>query len=202
MLENLPKPLKDVVDHFAGLPGLGPKSALKIALHLLEIPEHKVRSLGESIISLRENLQICDRCGGFADRSPCDICLDPTRDDTKLCVVSDWDGLMLFETAKIYKGRYLILGGLFSPLDGKNPENLRIDLLKKILSEGKVEEVILALGSTKDAEMTESFLKDLILKKYPHIQITRLAQGIPVGMELKYVDHETLKQSITYRQRL
>ncbi len=202
MFENLPQPLRDVVDHFSKLPGLGPKSALKIALYLLEIPEHKVRSLGESIISLRENLTICERCGGFADRSPCDICLDPTRDDSKLCVVSDWDGLMLFETTKIFKGRYLILGGLLSPLEGKNPEHLRIGLLKKRLSEGKVQEVILALGSTKDAELTESFLRDLIVSNYPHIQLTRLAQGIPVGLELKYVDHESLKQSIRYRQKL
>ena len=201
-MDNLPGPLKRVVDQFASLPGLGPKSALRIALYLLEIPKENVNILGRAIISLREELTICEECGGFTDHSPCNVCSDKTRDQSLLCVVPDWDGVMVLERTRLYKGRYLVLGGLLSPIEGKNPSNLRIDLLKKILSSGRVKEIILALGSTRDSEMTESFLRDLVAREFPQIQVTRLAQGIPVGSELKYVDKETLKQSLTFRQRL
>jgi recombination protein RecR len=201
-LENLPEPLKKVVDHFASLPGLGPKSALRIALYLLTIPAQEVEAFGDAIISLRSTLTICEECGGFSDKSPCKLCADPSRDHSILCVVPDWDGVMVLERTRLFKGRYLVLGGLLSPIDGKNESALRLELLRRRLSKGEVKEIILALGATRDSEMTESFLKDLIAKEFPKIQVTRLAQGIPVGSELKYVDKETLKQSLTFRQRL
>ncbi len=202
MFESLPEPLKKVVEHFASLPGLGPKSAMRIALHLLEIPREKVQSFGRDVFELRDKLKICETCGAYCNNSPCEICSDPGRDASLLCVVPDWDGLMLIEKTKLFKGTYLVLGGLISPLDGKMSSNLRIELLKKRLSSGKIKEVILALGSTREAEMTESFLSDFISKGNFNVRITRLAQGIPVGCDLKYVDGETLKQSICYRQKL
>ena len=190
------------MDHFASLPGLGPKSALRIALYLLTIPAQEVEAFGDAIISLRSTLTICEECGGFSDKSPCKLCADPSRDHSILCVVPDWDGVMVLERTRLFKGRYLVLGGLLSPIDGKNESALRLELLRRRLSKGEVKEIILALGATRDSEMTESFLKDLIAKEFPKIQVTRLAQGIPVGSELKYVDKETLKQSLTFRQRL
>jgi len=202
MFESLPEPLKKVVEHFASLPGLGPKSALRIGLHLLEIPKEKVQSFGRDLFELRDKLKICESCGAYCNNSPCDICSDPSRDRSLLCVVPDWDGLMLIEKTKLFKGTYLVLGGLISPLDGKMSSNLRIELLKKRLNSGKIKEVILALGSTREAEMTESFLLDFISQGKFNVRVTRLAQGIPVGCDLKYVDEETLKQSLCYRQKL
>ncbi len=202
MFENLPGPLRKVVTHLSSLPGLGPKSAMRIALYLLEIPKEKVDSFGRDILSLREELHICEMCGAYADESPCAICRDETRDHSILCIVPDWDTLMLIESTKLFKGVYLVLGGLLSPLEGKNQSNLRIELLKKRMSEGEIKEIILALGSTREAEMTETFLRDYILKQNLDIELSRLAQGIPVGCDIKYVDQETLKQSLNYRQKL
>lgn len=157
MFKSLPEPLRKVAHHLSSMPGLGPKSAMRIALHLLEIPKEKVQSFGQDILELRDSLTICHICGSYCNTSPCDICSDPTRDHSLLCVVPDWDGLMLIEKTKLFKGVYLVLGGLISPLDGKDSSNLRIGLLKKHIKSGKIKEVILALGSTREAEMTESF---------------------------------------------
>lgn len=199
---NLPKPLQDVVNRLASLPGVGPKSALRMAMTLLKWPEPQARGLGESIISLRENLSICSICGSLSDTDPCSICGDPRREAGQLCLVSEWDTLLVMEEAGGYRGRYFILGGLLSPLDGINPKDLELDGLRALLAQNGVREVILALGTTGEAEATGSYLKNLIEKEFPHVGITRLAQGIPLGAEVKYMDRNTLRQSLEYRQKI
>jgi recombination protein RecR len=201
-VQRLPAPLQKIVTQFSALPGVGPKSALRMALTLLKWPEESARALGRDIESLRDNLHICSRCHGLADTDPCPICSDPKRIAEQLCVVSEWDSLMVMEEAGFYKGRYLILGGLLSPLDGVDAKALEVSRLEAILREGEVREVILALGSTMEAEATGTYVHTRVTRDFPGVAVTRLAQGIPLGQEIKYVDRETLKQSLKYRQTL
>jgi recombination protein RecR len=194
--------LQKIVDQFSALPGVGPKSALRMALTLLKWPEESVRAFGRDIEGLRSALHICSRCCGLADIDPCPLCTDPKRNAEQLCLVSEWDSLMVMEESGVYRGRYLILGGLLSPLDGIDARSLEIGRLESILREGQVREVILALGSTMEAEATGTYVNSLLTRAFPQISVTRLAQGIPLGSEIKYVDRETLKQSLKYRHSL
>jgi len=199
-MKSLPKPLADLVGELSSLPGLGPKSALRAALTLLKWPKERTQSLGRAVHDLRENLCLCTLCAGLAESDPCPICADPARNAESLCLVSEWDSLLALEETGLYKGRYLILGGLLSPLDGVDPSSLEIERFQQRLGEGSVKEVILALGTTLEAEATASYLKNLIERGYSGVRLTRLAQGIPLGAEVKYVDKETLRQSMVHRQ--
>lgn len=201
-MQNLPRPLREAVEQLSSLPGIGPKSALRIALTLLKMPRERAAGVGQSIIELRERLCLCDDCACLAESSPCAICGDPTRDAGQLCVVPEWDALLAMEEMGVYRGRYLVLGGLLSPLDGIDPGQLEIDRLRSRLESGGFSELILALGATLDAEATASYLKNLVESEFPDVSVTRLAQGIPIGAEVKFMDKETLKQSLVYRQKV
>jgi recombination protein RecR len=201
-LQNLPGPLKEVVDQLSGLPGIGPKSALRIALTLLKMPREKAGGVGQSIIELRERLCLCEQCACLAESSPCAICADPSRDEAQLCVVPEWDALLAMEDMGVYRGKYLVLGGLLSPLDGVDPSHLEVDRLRSRLSQGRVSEMILALGATLDAEATASYIKNLVETEFSGVSVSRLAQGIPIGAEVKFMDKETLKQSLVHRQKI
>ena len=197
---KFPQPLQAVVDRFASLPGVGPKSAMRMAMALLDWPVEDVRDFGRSIASLRDDLKTCSFCASLTDTDPCAICADPARSGEQLCVVAEWDSLLVMEEAGLFKGKYLVLGGLLAPLDGMASDKLRLGLLQQRLGTGDIREVILALGSTLEAEATGSHLKNMIEKSFPEIRVTRLAQGIPLGAEIKYMDRETLKQSMQFRQ--
>jgi len=198
----LPAPLREVVEQLAALPGLGPKSALRVGLTLLRWQEDRTRRLGESIASLRDRLHLCRRCGALSEAPECPLCQDPSRTDAELCVVADWDGILAMEEMGGYRGRYLVLGGLLAPLDGVEASSLDWERLENILRQGRVQEIILALGSTLDAEATATLVARRVRERFPQVRITRLAQGIPLGADIKYVDSETLKQSLKYRQEL
>lgn len=199
---TLPAPLVEVVEQLARLPGLGPKSALKVAMTLLEWPRGRAESLGEGILRLRERLCLCSRCAGLSETPVCPICADPTRDPSLLCLVPQWDAILLLEATGQYHGGYLVLGGLLDPLEGVTAGQLRLDALRARLAEGQIRECILALGATLAAETTASHIKNLLVREFPGLRLTRLAQGIPLGAEVKYVDKETLSQSMRYRQDL
>lgn len=201
-MENLPEPLRVVAQELAKLPGLGPKSALRIALTMLKMPKEKVTGIGQSVIDLRDKLCICDQCASITDTCPCKVCSDPKREHDKLCLVSEWDSLLAIEEMGLYRGYYLVLGGLLSPLDGVTPQQLEFQKLEERLAKGEVKELILALGATVDAEATASFIKNMVENKFSGIELSRLAQGIPIGSEVKYTDKETLRQSLEYRQKL
>jgi recombination protein RecR len=201
-VDKLPGPLRDVVERLRALPGIGPKSALRIGLTILEMPRERAEALGTGILHLRERLCLCSECASLAEMDPCPICADPARDSGRLCLVPDWDSLLALEEMGLYRGRYLVLGGLLSPLDGMEPAGLRFDLLRRRLAEGDVAEVILALGATVDAESTASYVQTLVEREFPDVDLSRLAQGIPIGGEVKYMDKETLKQSLAHRQAL
>jgi len=201
-VERLPQSLKNVINQLSSLPGVGPKSALRMGMILLKWPEDRVRNLGQSLIDLRSSLCLCSQCGGLTEQDPCVICSDPARRDDLLCVVADWDSMLTIDEIGIYRGKYFVLGGLLSPLEGVQTSQLDLNRLKQRIEEGNVSEIILALGTTRDSEATESYLVNTLEKEFPNIQLTRLAQGIPIGSMLKYVDNETIKQSLAFRQDL
>ncbi len=201
-MQRIPEPLQAVVDQLARMPGLGPKSALRCAMSFLKWPEAETRRLGKAIHDLRDNLHLCTHCGALTDVTPCGICTDPTRQRDMLCLVADWDSMLILEGGGFYPGHYLILGGLLAPLDNVHPDSLEVEKLDRRLAQGEITEVILALGTTLEAETTASFIRTRINARFPHITVTRLAQGIPLGAEVKFMDKETLRQSLKHRQNL
>lgn len=201
-MQRLPEPLKVLVEQLSRLPGLGPKSALRLAMTLLKWPENNTRSLGKAIHDLRDKLHLCSSCGSLTDTDPCGICTDTTRVRDTLCLVSEWDSLLAMEDGGFFRGQYMILGGLIAPLDNVTPEQLELNRLQRRLAEGEITEIIFALGTTMEAENTAAYVKQLVASRFPNIRVTRLAQGIPLGSEVKFVDKETLRQSLNYRQEL
>lgn len=201
-MDRLPESLQSLVRQLSRLPGLGPKSAMRAAMTLLKWPEEQTRNLGRAIHDLRDKLHLCSRCGALTEKDPCPVCSDPERSEEELCVVSEWDSMLTLEEGALFKGRYFILGGLLAPLENITPETLELNRLLARLAEGRVREVILALGATIEAETTAVHVRDRIARSFPAVRITRLAQGIPIGAEVKFMDRETLRQSLRYRQEL
>jgi recombination protein RecR len=199
---NLPEPLRELVKQLAGLPGLGPKSALRMAMVMLKWPETRARDLGRAIFELRDKLCLCSRCNSLADTNPCRLCEDPGRNQETLCVLAEWDSLLAMEEGGFYRGGYFILGGLLAPLDGVDSDGLELGKLRERLRQGQIKELILGLGTTIEAENTASYLRNMTLREFPNLRVTRLAQGIPLGAEVRYIDKETLRQSLAYRQEL
>ncbi len=199
-MQKIPEPLHVIVEQFARLPGFGPKSAMRAAMALLKWPETEARRLGQNISSLRDNLHICSRCGALAEKSPCALCTDPSRKKNTLCLVAEWDSMLTMEEGAFFKGLYFILGGSISPLDGAG--SLEMARLHERLAENEIDEIIFALGATAEAEATAAYVREEIGRRFPHIRITRLAQGIPLGAEVKFMDRETLRQSLQFRQEL
>jgi recombination protein RecR len=190
------------VDQLAHLPGIGPKSAMRIAMTFLKWPVDQTRRLGKSIHDLRDDLHLCSRCGGFTSADPCEVCADGGRARDVLCLVAEWDSLLTIESGAFYNGQYMILGGLLDPMEQRPSDTLEIGRLMDRLAEGEVRELILALGATMEAENTASFVRNAVSRRFPHVRVSRLAQGIPLGAEVKYMDRETLRQSLQYRQGL
>lgn len=201
MNREIPAPLAEIVLNLSKLPGLGPKSAMRVAMALLKWSEAQTKELGISIATLHDKIKLCSRCGALTDTDPCPICADPTRDDSLLCLVNESDSMLTLEEGGFFLGRYLVLGGFLPPsdLDTETPD---LDRLLNRLAEGRVQEIIFALGSTLEAENSAAFIRDVVEKRYPQVRITRLAQGIPLGAEIKFMDRETLRQSLQYRQQL
>lgn len=201
-MQRIPEPLKELVDQLARLPGFGPKSAMRAAMVLLKWPEAEVRRLGKNIHDLRDRLHLCERCGSLSDSNLCAVCSDPERSQETLCLVAEWDSLLTMEEGNFYRGQYFILGGLLAPLDHTPAEALEVDRLLSRLNEAAISELILALGATAEAEATASYIREVVSRRFPSIRITRLAQGIPLGAEVKFMDRETLRQSLKFRQDL
>jgi recombination protein RecR len=194
----MPEPLSAVVRQLARLPGLGPKSALRCALTLLKWPEEDTRRLGTAILDLCASLRLCSRCNAVTDADPCAICADPSRARDLLCLVPDWDSLLALEEGAFYNGQFFILGGFFPDQAGI----AELEALEARLAENEIQELILALGATAEADVCSSFLRHRLSARFAHLRISRLAQGIPLGAEVKFMDKETLRQSLRYRQDL
>ena len=200
MRERVPEPLRVLVEQLARLPGLGPKSAMRAAMTLLKWPVAETRRLGAGISELRDRLHLCVRCGGLCERTPCPVCSDPSRVADTLCLVAEWDSMLTLDEGGFYRGQYMILGGLLTPLDNRGADSLELERLNARLAEGEVRELILALGATVEADSTATFIRNFVTSRFAQVRITRLAQGIPLGAEVKFMDRETLRQSLQYRQ--
>lgn len=190
--------LDNLVNALSKLPGIGPKTATRLALHIIKMPQEEVKELARAINLAKEGIKICKICGNYADEEICDICSNPQRDRETICVVADSRDIIAIESTREYRGLYHVLGGVLSPIDGIGPEELRIkELLNRL--EG-VREVILALSPTIEGEATTLYLANLI--KPLGLKVTRIAPGIPVGGELDYTDPATLIKSLEGRREI
>ncbi len=180
------------------LPGVGPKSAQRMALHLLERDREALREIAGALTTAAERIRHCARCNNFSEEELCEICRSTRRDPSLLCVVESPSDLISLEQAGVYNGRYFVLMGRLSPLDGIGPDQLGIPRLEKILSEGEVKEVILATNPTVEGEATAHYLCELVHTR--GIRASRIAYGVSVGGELEYTDRSTIARAITGRR--
>jgi recombination protein RecR len=191
------KLLARAVDEIAQLPGIGKRSALRLALHLLKQPQAQTQHLTEALMSLRSEINFCAKCHNLSDQPLCEICANPKRDATILCVVEDIRDVMAIESTSQFKGLYHVLGGIISPMDGVGPNDLTLDALVKRVKEEGVNEIIFALSATVEADTTNFYMYKLLGPL--GVKISVIARGIPVGDELEYTDALTLGRSIQSR---
>lgn len=191
------KVLAKAVDEISGLPGIGKKSALRLALHLLKQPESQAIALGDSLKKLVIDIKYCENCHNFSDSEVCDICANPKRSEELLCVVEDVRDVMAIENTGKFRGKYLVLGGKISPMEGIGPNKLNISSIEKKLEGGIVKELIFALSATMEGDTTAYY----IYKKFKTspVRFSTIARGISVGDELEYADEISLGRSIQNR---
>lgn len=189
--------LERAVTELSRLPGIGRKTALRLALHLLRQDERFAEDLGNSVINLRKGVIYCKQCHNISQTELCPICSDPTRDNTTVCVVENVKDVMSFENTRQYRGVYHVLGGIISPIDGVGPESLEINSLIQRVAEGDIKEVILALSATMEGDTTCFYLYKQLT---PYgVKITQIARGVSVGNEIEYTDEVTLGRSLLSR---
>jgi recombination protein RecR len=196
-MQVIPPALDKLIDNLARLPGIGRKTATRLALSILRKPRAQAGELAESLAKLHDSIQLCSCCFSFSDQDPCAICADPRRQADTLCVVEQSGDLLAIEKTDSFRGHYHILHGVISPMDGMGPDELKIKELLARIENGIVKEVIIATSSTVPGEATASYLTDIL--QHAPIRVTRLACGIPMGMDIKYADKYTLAKAIQRR---
>jgi recombination protein RecR len=195
-----PAPLEKLIRELSKLPGIGQKSATRVALHLLESDKGLAQSLAESLMKVKEEIRFCSQCFNFTDQDTCVICENGNRANGMLCVVEGPGDQLAIEESGVFKGRYHVLHGVLSPLDGVGPEDLKIGALLSRLEKERICEVILATNPTAEGEATASFLSKMLTDK--SVKITRIAFGVPMGGDLKYMDSMTLRHALKSRTLL
>lgn len=193
-------PLTELISQFERLPGIGKKTAQRLAYSILEQPPERAEKFAEALVNARRKIHFCKVCQAFTDLEICSICNDTRRDKSTVCVVAEPKDVMAFERTREYNGVYHVLHGLISPLDGIGPEQLRIKELMSRLSDGEVKEIIMATNPTVEGEATASYISRLV--KPMGIKVTRLAYGIPVGGDLEYADEFTLARALEGRNEI
>ncbi|KPJ76791.1 MAG: recombination protein RecR [Deltaproteobacteria bacterium SG8_13] len=193
-----PKTIRNAIRSISKLPGIGEKTAERLALHILRAPRAEAEQLARSIVELKEKTLLCRRCFGLSDAPVCGICSNAGRSEHMLCVVEQPSDLVSVEKSGAFNGLYFVLGGTLSPMDGIGPGELRIRELASRVAEGSVREIILATSTTVQGESTSAYLAET-LKRYP-LKISRIASGVPIGGDLKYVDQVTLRRAMEGRR--
>lgn len=193
-------PLTELINQFSRLPGIGKKTAQRLAYSILEQPPERAKQFAEALINAREKIHFCSLCQSLTDLDVCQICSDERRDKSVICVVEDPRDVMAFERTREYSGVYHVLHGVISPLDNIGPDKLRIKELMSRLSDGAVKEIIMATNPTVEGEATASYISRLV--KPMGIKVTRLAYGIPVGGDLEYADEYTLARALEGRNEI
>jgi recombination protein RecR len=192
-----PASLRRLIKNIARLPGIGEKTAERLATHMIRSPHAKAEQLAHSILEVIGSTRSCSACFALSDGELCDLCKDPARDQTLLCVVENQADLVAIEKSGAFRGRYHILQGVLSPLDGIGPDNIRFKELMARVAGGEIEEVVLATGTSVEGEATAAFLAERLSALA--IKVTRIACGVPVGGDLKYVDQVTMKRAMETR---
>ena len=195
------KLLQDVVGELSKLPGVGRRTALRLAIHILRMDRESVAGMTGSIDRFRNEVKYCSRCNNLSDEEVCPICADPERDHTTICVVEQVADVLSIENTHQYRGLYHVLGGVISPMQGISPSDLKIDLLCDRIAAGGVKEVILAISTSVEGETTLFYLMNR-LRHYPGLKITSIARGIGFGDELEYVDELTITHALRNRREI
>jgi recombination protein RecR len=193
--------LQEAVAEFAKLPGIGRRTALRLAMHLLKMEPSAVEQMTDSIARFRRDIRHCELCNNLSDTDRCPICNNPERDRTTICVVEQVGDLMSIENTHQYKGLYHVLGGVISPMQGVGPSDLKIDLLLDKVAAGSVKEVILAISTSVEGETTLFYIMNR-LKQYPDVKVSTIARGIGFGDELEYVDELTITHALLNRREV
>lgn len=193
-----PRPLERLLAELEKLPGIGPKSAQRLAFYLLRANQEENGALALAIETLKAQIKPCDTCGNFTDQDLCDVCLSPRRENGQLCIVAEARDVLAIENSQEFYGRYHVLGGVISPLEGMGPGDLRLGSLRQRLSAENVTEVILALSPTVEGETTASFLAGLLRES--GVRTTQLARGLPFGGDLDYADQVTIAGALRGRR--
>ncbi|WP_199307051.1 recombination mediator RecR [Alkalinema sp. FACHB-956] len=193
------RPLARLIEHLQHLPGVGPKTAQRLALHILKRPKEEVAALAQALLDAKQQVGHCSVCGHLSADPVCEICSSPKRDDRLLCVVEDSRDLIALEKTREYKGKYHVLGGLISPIDGIGPEQLNIQALVRRVSQQSIQEVIMAISPSVEGETTTLYVAHLLK---PFTKVTRIAFGLPMGGDLEYADEVTLARALEGRREL
>ena len=196
----LPEPIMTLTAALAKLPGVGPRSAERIALHLVQAESAQVRQLAEAMVTARERIGFCEVCGALTEKSPCAMCGDARRDATLLCLVERAVDLLSVEKSGTYRGKFHVLGGKISPLDGVEPEDLRIGQLEARLGGEPIREVIIALGTDVEGDATSHYLAKRLARN--GLKISRIGFGLPAGSGLEYADELTLNRALEGRREM
>lgn len=195
-----PKDMEELILKLSSLPTIGRKSARRLAFKIVEMDQDEVFDLAKTLVNVKENIKPCSVCGNITDGEICDICSDDSRDKTTIIVVEDSSNIISLEKAREYRGLYHVIGGLLSPRNEIGPENLNIDSLIERVKTGEIKEVILSLSSTTDGEFTSGLISE-ILKSYG-VKVTKIAQGIPIGVSLDYFDEMSIYRAIEDRREI
>lgn len=197
---NYPKSFQKLVDMLKLLPGVGEKTAERYAFSLLNLDKEKTNDFSDAIRNIKENLTTCPICGGLSEANECLVCSDESRDKSIICVVENQKNVFIFEKTGIFKTKYHVLGGLISPMDGINPEDLSINKLMDRIKEEKIKEVILALRPGVEGNTTSLYIRKL-LSGIP-VRVTQIAQGVPIGADMEYLDNLTLELALENRSEI
>ncbi|MCA9383312.1 recombination protein RecR [Candidatus Dojkabacteria bacterium] len=201
-MKTFPQSVQKLIEHFSKLPGVGPKSASRMAFHVLNMPKESALDFADTIREMKENVQFCNQCFHLAEGPLCSICQDAERDDKIMMVVEDVLDLIAFESTGEFGGRYHVLGGVISPVNGIGPEELNIfSLFKRLKDSGVVQELIVATNPTLEGEATAMYIKQELVD-LGNISITRIARGVPTGADLDYADRSTLAKALSGRIQL
>ncbi|GAA3706901.1 recombination mediator RecR [Terrabacter ginsenosidimutans] len=192
--------VQDLIDELGRLPGIGPKSAQRIAFHLLQTESDDVTRLVTALTEVKARVRFCEECGNVSEAEKCRICADPRRDQTAICVVEEPKDVVAIERTREFRGKYHVLGGAISPIDGIGPDDLRVRELMTRLASGEVQEVIIATDPNLEGEATATYLSRLL--RDVGLTVTRLASGLPVGGDLEYADEVTLGRAFEGRRRV
>lgn len=193
------RPLARLIEQLQRLPGVGPKTAQRLALHILKRPESEVQALAQALLEAKQQVGLCSVCFHLSAEPVCEICRDPNREQHTICVVSDSRDVIALERTREYKGKYHVLGGLISPMDGIGPDQLYITQLVRRVSKQEIKEVILAINPSVEGETTTLYIGQLLK---PFTRVTRIAFGLPMGGDLEYADEVTLARALEGRREL